>query len=322
MSAARAYAAVMSSEDPRTDVSPVLGRAEWESLFELATRPHLPQSWTYGEAKRAQGWDVERLVFRTGETLAIAQVLTKRVAGVPIVSRINRGPLFLGSPPPDAQATVLHALRRHWSFLRRGLLLLAPALDGGAESARALRAAGFRPRGDFAWGSSLIDLTRTLDELQQRLVPAWRNKLRKAAGSVTLEVRTDSAAFEWMVERHVENMRVKGFAEPSAAFVRAAIAASPEDFLLLRALIDGEPHGAALLARFGRHAEYWLGWFDETARRAAAGNFLVWHAVVEMQRAGCRALDLGGFTVADRYGQFKRGMRGEEYRLSGEWLAF
>jgi hypothetical protein len=44
--------------------------------------------------------------------------------------------------------------------------------------------------------------------------------------------------------------------------------------------------------------------------------------VIEMQRMGCRTLDLGGFSVSDRYGHFKRGMRGEEYRLAGEWLAF
>lgn len=320
MNDARAHAPILS-QVAMPDVSTVSARAEWEPLFDRVARPHFPQSWIYGEAKRSQGWDVERLVFRAGEPLAIAQVLTKRAAGIPVVSRINRGPLFLGTPAPDARTAVLRALRRRWSFLRRGVLLLAPALDAGDDGARALRAAGFWQRGDFGWGSSLIDLTRPLDELQRRLIPQWRNKLRKAAGSVTLRIRTDPADCEWMIERHVENMRAKGFRDPSPGFVRAAISASPRDFMLLQALVDGEPHGAALIARFGRHAEYWLGWFDETARRAAAGNFLLWHTVMEMQRAGCRALDLGGFTVADRYGQFKRGMRGEEYRLAGEWLA-
>ncbi len=57
---------------------------------------------------------------------------------------------------------------------------------------------------------------------------------------------------------------------------------------------------------------------DDAARRAAAGNFLMWNSVVEMKRVECRALDLGGFSVADRYGQFKRGMRGDEYRHAGE----
>jgi hypothetical protein len=48
---------------------------------------------------------------------------------------------------------------------------------------------------------------------------------------------------------------------------------------------------------------------------------LIWNAIVEMKAAGFRALDLGGFTTSDKYGAYKRGMRGREYRLCGEWLA-
>ena len=41
-----------------------------------------------------------------------------------------------------------------------------------------------------------------------------------------------------------------------------------------------------------------------------------------MKAAGCRALDLGGYTTSEKYGAYKRGMKGGEYRLCGEWLAF
>jgi hypothetical protein len=306
------------------DITPIAERTEWDALFVRVPRPHLPQCWMYGEAKRSAGWIAERLVF-TGAAgpLALAQVLVKRVFGVP-VARINRGPLFLDAhASPEMQHEVFRALRRRWRFLRRGALLIAPALPDGEESTRTLRAAGFMTRGAFAWGSSLIDLTLPVAELHRRLASEWRTKLRKAEkNGVQLDVRTDRAAFDWMIERHADNMRAKDFAGPSAEFVRALVDAGPRDFVLLRALVDGEPHAATLIARFGQHAENFIGWFDDTARRAAAGNFLMWSSVVEMQRAGARALDLGGFTVADRYGQFKRGMRGAEYRLPGEWLAF
>ena len=307
------------------EVTTVSARAEWDALFARAPHPHFPQAWSYGEGKRiAAGWSPERLVFRDGgEPVALCQVLVKRLLGIP-VARINRGPLFLeAAPRPELVSGVLRALRRRWRFLRRGLLLIAPALGADDESARALRAAGFIKRGAFAWGSALIDLTPPLEEIHQRLSPEWRKKLRKAEkAGVELRVRRDPAAFEWMIARHVENMRAKDFEGPTAEFVRHVVAAGPGDFLLLQALVDGEPHAATLVARFGQHAENFIGWVDETARRASAGNFLRWNCVVEMKRAGCRALDLGGFTIADRYGQFKRGMNGAEYRLSGEWLAF
>jgi hypothetical protein len=250
-------------------------------------------------------------------------VLVKRVLGFPI-ARINRGPIFLDPhPSPEIRAAALLALRRRWRFLRRGLLLIAPALDAGQESARALREAGFIPRGSFAWGSALIDLSPPIDDIHRKLSSEWRTKVRKAAkNGVTLAVRTDTAAFEWMLERHVENMRTKGFVGPSPGFVRRVIDAGRDDFFLLQAIVDGAPHAATLIARFGQHAENFVGWFDDTARRTAAGNFLMWSSVVEMKKAGCHALDLGGFSVSDRYGQFKRGMKGEEYKLAGEWLAF
>jgi lipid II:glycine glycyltransferase (peptidoglycan interpeptide bridge formation enzyme) len=304
------------------EIVPVTTRAAWDELFARVPRPHLTQSWMYGEGKR-DGWAVERLAFHAPHgVVAIAQVLVKRVLGISVVARINRGPLFLESGPAVVH-DVLSALRRRFRFGRRGALLIAPALPEGEDSARALRDAGFRPRGEFAWRSSLVDLAPPVETIFGGLDSEWRRRVRKAEKSgVKIDVRTDAAAFDWMLERHVENMRAKNFVGPSAGFVRRMIAASPGDFRVLQAIVDGAPHAAALLARFDRHAEYFLGWFDDVARRAAAGNLLLWNCVLETKRIGCAALDTGGFSVSDRYGEFKRGMRGEEYRLSGEWLAF
>lgn len=305
-------------------VTPVANRAEWDALYSYVPQPHFPQSSCYGEGKRAERWGVERLVFSDdGRPLALAQVLVKRFAGFP-VARINRGPLFFERDPDAAtRDAVLRALRRRHRFLRRGLLLVAPALPGAEDSARAMRAAGFHLRNTFAWGSALIDLSPPLDDIHATLSSEWRTKLRKAQKSgVTLRVRTDRDVVEWLLERHLENMRDKNFSGPSAGFVRAVVEAAPRGFRVLQAIVDGEPQAATLIVRFGQHAENFIGWFGEAGRRVAAGNFLMWNSVIEMKLAGCRALDLGGFSVDDRYGRFKRGMRGTEYRLSGEWLAF
>ena len=157
----------------------------------------------------------------------------------------------------------------------------------------------------------------------KRLAPDWRTKIRRAEKhGVTLRLRRDPAAIEWMLDRHLENMQAKGFEGPSPAFVRGVVQSSPGDFWLLQAMINGEPEAGLLVGRFGQHAENFIAWFSEAARKATAGNFLMWNSVIEMQRAGCRTLDLGGYSVADRYGHFKRGMRGSEYKLTGEWLTF
>jgi hypothetical protein len=302
----------------------VSSRGEWDRLFALAPRPHFTQAWAYGAGKQAEGWQVERWVCHDAAgPVALCQLLVKRPLGIKL-TRINRGPVFLQPQlSRDEQLGVWCALRRRWRFGLRGLLLIAPPLPQEAASRELLRAAGFIRRRDSGWGSSLIDLQLPAEELFRRLAPDWRTKIRRAGKlGVDLRIRRDPEALEWLLQHHVENMRSKGFAGPGPQFVREVWYAGVNDFWLLQAMVDGRPEAGLLVGRFGQHAENFIAWFSETARRAAAGNFLMWHAVLEMQRAGCRTLDLGGFSVSDRYGHFKRGMRGDEYRLAGEWLAF
>jgi hypothetical protein len=41
-----------------------------------------------------------------------------------------------------------------------------------------------------------------------------------------------------------------------------------------------------------------------------------------MRKAGFRWLDLGGYYSNDKFGHFKQGMGGTEYKLIGEWCCF
>jgi len=302
----------------------VTGRVQWEDLFAQVVVPHFPQAWSYGEGKRAQGWSIERLAFQDDQgPVAVCQVLVRRVLGVPVISRINRGPLFLRrAPPPDLQLSVFSALRRRWRG-RRGLLLIAPALPFDETSATLLRAAGFMRRRAGGWGSALIDLEPTPDAIRASFSSKWRNPLNSAIrAGVEVRMRRDPEAFEWMLERHVGNMAAKNFVGPTVGFARAMIAASPDSFWVLQALLDNEPVSGLLGTRIGVHAENFLGWTNDAGRRTGAHSLLIWNAILEMKAAGCRALDLGGYTTDEKYGAYKRGMRGTEYRLCGEWLAF
>lgn len=315
--------ALVMSPDADAGIVPI-GREQFDDLLARAPRPHFTQAWSYGEGKRAEGWQVERLLVSDADgPAALCQVLTRRPFILP-VARINRGPVFLREQAsPASQLAVLRALRRRWRFGLRGLLLLAPSLPHGADATALLREAGFVRRRDAGWHSSRLDLRLPRDELHRRLAPDWRTKIRRAEKlGVTLRLRRDEAGIEWLLDRHVENMRAKNFVGPSEDFVRQVCRAGRGDFRLLQAMVNGEPEAGLLVGRFGQHAENFIAWFSETARRVTAGNFLMWNAVIEMQNAGCLTLDLGGFSVADRYGHFKRGMRGEEYSLAGEWLAF
>jgi lipid II:glycine glycyltransferase (peptidoglycan interpeptide bridge formation enzyme) len=308
---------------PAVTIAPVTQRERWERLFGQLAVPHFTQAWCYGEGKRAQGWSVDRLVFQAGETVALCQVLVRRVVGLPVVARINRGPVFVQrAPSPELQLAIFSALRRRWRFARRGLLLIAPALPFDDASAALLRAAGFMQHRAGGWGSSLIDLEPSLEAIRASFTSKWRNPLNSAIrAGVEVRFRRDAEAFEWMLERHVGNMAAKNFVGPSVGFVRAMVAASPDNFWLLQAFHGNEPVSGLMGTCIGAHAENFLGWTNDAGRRLGAHSLLIWNAIVQMKAAGFRALDLGGFTTSDKYGAYKRGMRGREYRLCGEWLA-
>lgn len=310
---------------PAVEVCPVLRRDDWERLYAQVPVPHFTQAWCYGEGKRAESWNIERLVFSEGGMpAAICQVLSKKVAGFTVVARINRGPLFLERTPAQyTKLAIYRELRRRWRFARRGLLFLAPSLPAGDASEALLREAGFLRRRQGGWHSACIDLQLPLETIRMRVSREWRKNLNAALkDDIGLRIGAGREDLDWMLERHADNMNRKGFAGPGSRFLRAMIESSPDDFRVFRASIDEQPCSGLMVARFGTQAETCLSWTSEAGRRANAHTFLMWHAFVEMKRLGCRTLDLGGYSSQSKYGAYKRTMKGQEYELAGEWLAF
>lgn len=306
-------------------VEAVTDRREWDRLMCEAPSPHLPQSWAYGEAKATKGWLVHRVRFRLDDRIvAFATVLERRLLGLTLVTRVNRGPVLLeANPAPSTVGAVYQALRRRWGGFGRGPLMIAPALPHDAASETALRGAGYFRRQNLSWQSGRIDLT--VDELAiwSSLTPAFRNRWRKSeAAGATVRVADDRDTFDWMVERHLRNMAEKHFHAVDGAFLgtlRASL--PPEDLLVFQVLLDGVPVAGMSVVRFGDLAEYHVGWVGEQGRRVNAGNALMWAIIREMKRRGATALDLGGLKEGDGYTRFKRTMSPVEYRLVGEWVS-
>lgn len=281
--------------------------------------PHLPQGFAYGEGKAAKGWTVRRAVFSSGgRPVAFATVLELRRFGLRLITRINRGPLFLEADPSDETiAGVYRALRRRW----RGALLIAPALFAGERSDRLLKAAGFHIRHRHSWRSGRIDLTPDEPAIWASFASTFRNRYRKAeAAGAQLRIAGDDETFEWMLARHAENMAEKGFNAADATLLRAMRAARPEDVLIYQLMLEQKPVAGMSVVRFGSLVEYHVGWFGPEGRSVNAGNFLMWNVMQESKRHGARAFDVGGLKAGDGYTRFKGTMNPAEYELAGEWM--
>ena len=71
---------------------------EWEDQWKNCQHVNLLQSWQYGNAKQiAENWKAYRFIILNthGDSIALTQVLLKKIPIFGIVARINRGPLIL-----------------------------------------------------------------------------------------------------------------------------------------------------------------------------------------------------------------------------------
>lgn len=297
--------------------------ALWQRLLLKADRAHSVQAFGYGEAKAANGWHVDRQVLSIGgRPVALVQALEKRVLGLRLVTRINRGPMFLvPHPPADLIVAVYRAVRRRWAMFPFGVLLLAPALEEGPDNRASLKGAGFLARKAGGWASARLDLTQPLDALFQSFEHNWRKSIRAAEkAGVTVRVADDEADHEWMIARHLQNMAEKGFSGHGAAFLRALRQHSGADYVLLQAMHEGRPVAGLVMLKFGSVADSIVAWFGDEGRKVKAGNAITWAAIQEMQRRGCTAYDVGGIGSDKGFVSFKSGMNGAEYVLMGEYL--
>lgn len=309
----------------RLEIIEITEAALWGRLLATADHPQMTQSFAYGAAKAAKGWRVVRAALYQGDVpVAICQVLERRVLGLRLVSRINRGPQMLDANASDDRIlAVYRAIKRRWGRWYSGPLSIAPGLMLSNENAALLRKAGYFCRRPKGWWSGRIDLDRPEDAIRAGFASTFRNRLRAALESgVALRVASDTASVDWMIERHTENMQDKGFSSVDAIFLRKLHEDAPDDFIVFQALVDGQPVAGMSVIRFGDIAEYHTGWFGPDGRKVNAGNFLMWSIMAEMKARGCTAFDVGGLFEGHGYTQFKRGMRPAEYRLVGEWVAF
>lgn len=303
------------------DVSFTDDATAWGRMIAAAPFPHLPQSFAYGEAKRATGWSVQRAVFSVdGRIVAFATVLIRRVLGVRFVARVNRGPVFLDSAPSARDRVLVYsALRNRW----RGPLLIAPALAFGPESDAILREAGFVRRQLNGWRSGRIDLSRSEGAIWKGFASTFRNRVRGAERSGSAFIaRADEDAYQWLIARHLENMQDKDFKGPTPAMLRRLRSADPQAVTVFQMVRDGRPIAGMSVVRFGRHAEYHIGWFGPEGRKVNAGNFLMWNIMKTLKAAGTDAYDVGGMRPGDGYSRFKATMNPVEFELDGEWMSF
>jgi lipid II:glycine glycyltransferase (peptidoglycan interpeptide bridge formation enzyme) len=88
---------------------------------------------------------------------------------------------------------------------------------------------------------------------------------------------------------------------------------------------DGKKLGSILIASSGKTCTYFVGSTNSNGREMNVNYYLLWNAICEMQRRGCKWFDVGGAhpdNTPPGILHFKRGLRGKPYQLMGETEAY
>ncbi len=309
---------------------------DWNRGLLAFPRPHVLQTWEWGEVKAQTGWWAYPLKFeRAGEIAGQALLLRRALPFTPLgIGYVPKGPILDWEDTQTARA-VLRALTEVARDLRLIFLKIDPDVSpdepAGQRVLEVLRAEGWRvsPQQIQFRNTVLVDLSGTEDDLLARMKSKWRYNIRLARrrgvkvrpGSVE-ELPTFYALYE-------ETARRDGFLiRPYAYYARTWRHFMERDkAVLLFAEWEGEVVAGLLLFHFGDRAWYMYGASKSgPVRKHMPNHLLQWEAMRAARARGCTVYDMWGapdeLVESDPlWGvyQFKRGFGGQFHRWIGAW---
>ena len=266
----------------------------------------------------AQGHQVHRYALsENSKTIALAQIVERRLFGPLRTTLLMRGPVWLsGKPTIDQERAFLLAIRRD---LPGSVMFWTPD-DFDACSKRH----GFR-RVVTGYSTIWLDLAQPLEVLRTSLDGKWRNMLRRAeANRIDIQQYRGGSQVDWLISAN-ENYRKKvGYRGPSPGFISTLNRLSKrsrEQITLIAS--DGEELVAGIMVQqHGAAATYYVGCTSERGRQLRAHHLLLWRAIEVLQRLGVASFDLGGIETDSAPGlaRFKLGLGGEPSTFAGTYL--
>ncbi|GAB4561956.1 MAG: peptidoglycan bridge formation glycyltransferase FemA/FemB family protein [Anaerolineae bacterium] len=318
-----------------TTVEHVTDRETWDRLLLTWPRPHVLQSWLWGQCKAQTGWRAHRLLIREGDrVLGAAAMLVRGLFHTPArIAYIPKGPT-LDWEDDQAVVAVLKAIEREARRTRAWFVKIDPdvRLDSptGQRVVQALRELGWRPSAEQIQfrNTVLIDLEPEEDALLAAMKPKWRYNIR-LAGRRGVQIRAgsldDLATF---YELYEETSRRDQFLIRPFEYYEVIWRSFLERGLghLLLAEAGERPIAGLFLFRFGPTAWYFYGASSSAHRNLMPNHLLQWEAMRWARSQGCHLYDLWG--APDQPDEsdpmwgvyrFKEGFGGQFTRWIGAW---
>lgn len=324
----------------------------WDQVVSTLPGRHFLQTWEWGEAKRASGWQPTHRVWVSDDdqVSAAALILTRAVVlkGIKLPLRmmyIPRGPLLLDWQDQVLRRQILSDLRQIGRQQQVIFIKIDPQIElgrgvpGGERATQApgsesvtnhLRQEGWMPAKEQVQfrNTMLIDLRPDADQLLASMKQKTRYNVRLAARRGVAVRPGDTADLELLFQMYAETAVRDRFTIRNADYYLKIW----KDFITsglgepLLAEVKGEPVAGVIIFRFGGRAWYVYGMSREVHREKMPNYLLQWEAIRRAKQAGCTEYDLWGAPEKfddedDLWGvyRFKDGLGAEVVRFIGAY---
>ncbi|MGA1823463.1 MAG: lipid II:glycine glycyltransferase FemX [bacterium] len=311
------------------------GQDEWNDIVSDLDDLSLMQTWEFGEAKALTGpWKVCHAIFQKGnETVGAAQAMIRTL---PFLNRglvwINRAPLLKNSDlaQHDVYADMIRELKKYWVDKKKMYLRIAPPLMAADKHYAIFKKAGYLQATKInGWGSEIVDLSRSIEEIRKGLQRNWRRNLIKAEKlAVTCEVGNSDILMDEVLDDYRALLNSKRFKSNLTVELVAKMQSLLPDsrkMPVFAGRLDRKKFGNVLIACYGNTCMPLIGTINNPNRKVDSNHYLIWNAICEMKKRGYKWFDVGGAhpeSTPTGILYFKRGLRGKPYQLMREVEAY
>nr|MCR5640551.1 GNAT family N-acetyltransferase [Lachnospiraceae bacterium] len=300
-------------------------REDWERIYQEVRTTNIPQEWIYGDAKEAtEGWQTRRFVIRTKkeEVVGVLQILVKKVAGLPVAVRVNRGPVLLAEYDcMENHITVMNELRK--KIAHPIPILYMPFNVWSPKHLGALTKAGWKCRDPYAYPSGFLNLSASEEELNKGMKAFWRKHLKQARKQVEIRYNEyDATEIRRLYAEFLERRQIPGIPDHILEYLFNL--EHPPLEVLTAHNEAGEMIAYKVLYVHGNTGTSFIAWNTDEGLQKQARTLLIFNSALRLKEMGCKYYDLGGIDdiTTEAVARFKRGTGDVDYRLLGEFIKF
>lgn len=295
---------------------------EYDDIFPGLQVNNIPQERIYGDAKSyTEGWRTKRYkVTAMGEVCGLIQILEKRIMGIPVAVRVNRGPI-LKEDSPIMSCMAMERIRKR--YLHPLPIIWAPYIQMKADNVHLVSSFGWKYIDEFGYPSAIVELDKSEDELHKNLKAFWRKNLNHAKKQLTIKYNEYDA--NEIISLYGEFLKMKKIPGIPEHILRYLFSLEQPPLEVLTAHNEeGSMIAYKVLYKHGNTGTSFIAWNTDEGRDKQARTLLIWSSMLRLKELGYKFFDLGGVDDinTEDVAKYKRGAGGQDYRLLGEFIRF